>query len=195
MKNETVLNIAELRMHLRDEHVCKDVKNRLKRHYGIPRSSSTTHSATAAAAGTANTVAVSLDRGCMPSATSPATASAAMVPAAIDHVDGAPVLNHDASMRQIAVHLTNIARDDRCVVDGETIAPASASSSQPGRQAFSRPISITLKDLIDGSANYWQELHKKSAVRSLDEELEFYELLDMDAEGETDNTGDNGAYS
>ncbi|KAH9831452.1 uncharacterized protein C8Q71DRAFT_861816 [Rhodofomes roseus] len=56
-------------------------------------------------------------------------------------------------------------------------------------------ISITLEGLIDPTAVYWQELHKKSAVRSLEEELEFYELLDMDAEGETDNTGENGAHS
>ena len=34
LSNGTLMNIAELRLHLRDEHVRKDMKKRLKRHFG-----------------------------------------------------------------------------------------------------------------------------------------------------------------
>ena len=80
-------------------------------------------------------------------------------------------------MREIASHLTNVARED-CSDNGNTTT----------QQRFTGSISVSLEDLIEPSAQYWQELHKKSTARSLNEELEF-------SEGETDISGDSGAHA
>jgi hypothetical protein len=56
---------------------------------------------------------------------------------------------------------------------------------------------ISLSDLFDFSQPHWVQHYENAARRSFDEELEMYELLDLDAAGEEevdvdldDSTGD-----
>jgi len=58
--------------------------------------------------------------------------------------------------------------------------------SDDGSLQWPSEISIKISDLFDFSKTHWVSLHKRSASHSLDEELEFYELLDLDAPGEED---------
>lgn len=46
-------------------------------------------------------------------------------------------------------------------------------------------LSIPIKDLFDYTQSYWVESYNKLAMRGLQDELELYELLDLDAEGDT----------
>ncbi|KIL56341.1 hypothetical protein M378DRAFT_181993 [Amanita muscaria Koide BX008] len=43
-----------------------------------------------------------------------------------------------------------------------------------------------IKSLFDFSRSHWIEMYSKSSIRSFDEELQLYEMLDLDAEGEDD---------
>ena len=44
----------------------------------------------------------------------------------------------------------------------------------------------TIFELFDFSKTHWTTLYSKTALRSFDEELQAYELLDLDAQGEDD---------
>ena len=45
---------------------------------------------------------------------------------------------------------------------------------------------VPIRELFDFSRSHWVEMHAKSVKRSFDEELELYELLDLDAQCEDD---------
>ena len=45
---------------------------------------------------------------------------------------------------------------------------------------------ICLNELFNFANSTWTEIISKTAMKSLDEELELYELVEMDAEGEDD---------
>jgi hypothetical protein len=47
--------------------------------------------------------------------------------------------------------------------------------------------SVRIDQLFNFSADHWVSMYSKSPLRSFDEELELYKLLDLDAEGEDDN--------
>jgi len=46
-------------------------------------------------------------------------------------------------------------------------------------------LSIPIKDLFDFTQSYWVEAYGKLAMRGLQDELELYELLNLDADGDT----------
>ena len=52
--------------------------------------------------------------------------------------------------------------------------------------AASSSITIKISDLFDFNRRHWIAEQERSASRSLDEEMELYELLDLDAAGEED---------
>jgi hypothetical protein len=54
----------------------------------------------------------------------------------------------------------------------------------PVRLSKIGPTPIVL--LFDFSHSHWVEMHSKSSMRSFDEELQLYEMLDLDADGEED---------
>jgi hypothetical protein len=58
----------------------------------------------------------------------------------------------------------------------------------PGTAFFStsqtQSVSLKLQDLIDPERMFWKDYRPSSAIRSLDDEREAYELMDLDAEGE-----------
>jgi hypothetical protein len=43
-----------------------------------------------------------------------------------------------------------------------------------------------IQALFDFKRSYWVEMFVKSSIRSFDEELQLYEMLDLDADGEQD---------
>jgi hypothetical protein len=43
-----------------------------------------------------------------------------------------------------------------------------------------------IQSLFDFSRTNWVEMYSRSSIRSFDEELELYEMLDLDADGEED---------
>lgn len=54
----------------------------------------------------------------------------------------------------------------------------------PVRQS---PIGVTpIRNLFDFNRSHLVYIHARSAIRSFDEELQLYEMLDLDAEGEKD---------
>ena len=55
---------------------------------------------------------------------------------------------------------------------------------EPVRQS---PIGvIPIPTLFDFNRSHWVDMHARAAIRSFDEELQLYEMLDLDAEGEED---------
>lgn len=45
---------------------------------------------------------------------------------------------------------------------------------------------VTISNLFDFEAKAWVDAFARSSIRSFEEELELYEMLDLDAEGEED---------
>jgi hypothetical protein len=70
-------------------------------------------------------------------------------------------------------HHTRLVREDN--LDNDTVTTP---------RTIGRPVSI--QELFDFRSVHWVDSYAKSARRSFDEELELYELLDFDAEGEED---------
>jgi hypothetical protein len=66
------------------------------------------------------------------------------------------------------------------MVDGDADEPGSALFTRLQTQS----VSLKLQDLIDPEKPFWRDYKPSGAVRSLDEEREAYELMDLDAEGE-----------
>ena len=61
--------------------------------------------------------------------------------------------------------------------EGDNFEPAAASFGwEP----------CTIFELFDFSKTHWKTLYSKTALRSFDEELQAYKLLDLDAQGEDD---------
>ena len=55
-------------------------------------------------------------------------------------------------------------------------------------------ISIPIRDLFDFTQSYWVEAYGKLAMQGLQDELELYELLDLDCNGHYNRTPDLGKY-
>jgi len=55
---------------------------------------------------------------------------------------------------------------------------------EPVRQS---PISVVpIQTLFNFNWSHWVDMHTRSAIRSFDEELQLYEMLNLDVEGEED---------
>jgi len=52
------------------------------------------------------------------------------------------------------------------------------------RLSGNQTIGLTpIQSLFDFSRTHWVEMYSRSSIRSFDEELELYEMLDLDADG------------
>jgi hypothetical protein len=71
-----------------------------------------------------------------------------------------------------------------CIV--ESFARLAEGDQDEGDVRVPSHISSPICELFDFKKNHWVSLHERSASRSLDEELEFYELLDLGAPGDED---------
>ncbi|KAF8578694.1 hypothetical protein K439DRAFT_1648725 [Ramaria rubella] len=156
--NNALVTLAELKLYLREEHLhAQAVHTRLKRHFGTNKTS------------------VEVEP------TSQATDSAAITSesAVGSSMSTETAMNSDANdiatpheepwIDTIVGELVQAVEEDNSVVS----TPPSSS------------LSIPLTDLFDFSQIYWIEAYEKLAMHGLQDELELYELFDLDADGDT----------
>ena len=157
---QTMNNIGELKLHIRDEHVQHQTKKRLKKIF---------HSRAAA----------------VPPPPPPPT-NLSPAPNPFDNNSDSSEENFDVPFRSrqasndfesVANWFVDLANNDITETDLEPIRMA-AFGPQP------------IHKLFDFTRKHWVDTFSKSAVRSFDEELELYELLDLDAAGEDDIAND-----
>ncbi|KDQ23516.1 hypothetical protein PLEOSDRAFT_1049064, partial [Pleurotus ostreatus PC15] len=144
--NNSLTALAELKMHIRDEHLRGGTKERLKRFFGERKTQDT-------------------GPPLPPLPQGPTPIPAQLHPPIIPAIDGVA-----DEFTEIATSFMLMLDDDD---DDETLE-------------FPSKISIKLSDLFDYRSTHWTEIHRRSASRTLDEELELYELVDLDADGDVD---------
>ncbi|KAI0801429.1 ribonuclease H-like domain-containing protein [Fomes fomentarius] len=144
LSNSTLLNMAELRLHLRDEHVRKGVKARLKHHFG--------------------------DR--VPD------------PADIQQASAAP---EDSSTSRQARRAEE-RREFRAGLEALTQSMSILDEEDEDRVPTWLPskICVSLEQLFDFSNAFWTEWDNRYVTNTLEEELEIWNILDMDGDGEED---------
>ena len=82
-------------------------------------------------------------------------------------------------------------KSEDCRSESARGAPTFRPASELGSRAHfdtqsPSSIPLALKDLFDFNIDYWQSSSEVAGTRGLQDELEFYELLDLDASGEQD---------
>jgi hypothetical protein len=167
--NAALLNLAELKLYLREEHLrARTVQTRLKRSFGTAlhedpsgQASSSTNVTTATTTATAAA-----------NAESAPTTEAPMA-------QEAPTLTGDSATDSDSVGPPSM----RGIIQ-ELIEAVEIDDEEPP-EPNPEALSIPIKDLFDFSQSYWVEAYGKLAMRGLQDELELYELLDLDAEGDT----------
>lgn len=163
-----MVSLAELKLHIRDEYKRNAAaQQRLRKHMaGVPP----TANSTATAATPSLDVLAAAD-------TSLSTQPVANVQVEdTDRDDSVPSSAGPAegSLQSIADNLMAMVDDD------EDIEPIKFPSS----------LSIKLSDLFDFKVDYWINSSEVAGNRGLQDELEFYELIDLDASGEIDTDVD-----
>jgi hypothetical protein len=164
--------LAELKLHIRDEYKQNDMaKARLKRHIaGAPR----------------------------PSQSQPRTESPA--PAAVPYAG--PVLptsscsqqqlglgsGPDSATLQVDDTLASSAGPAESSLDNIVQSLLNLINAENNMESRPSPTAsrIKLSELFDFTVGYWSKTAESTGLRGLQDELEFYELLDMDASGELD---------
>lgn len=145
-------------MHLRDEHLRLGTKKDVKRRaFGIW--SDNARQVEEPASGDDNQV-----------PTLPAVQSTQSTPTANTRTNTSRISSTNRSLHAITGNLTALADAD----DDVSITPSNGS------------ISIKLTNLFKSDNPHWTAFQQRSAVGSLQDELEAYELLDLDAPGEDD---------
>jgi hypothetical protein len=177
--NQTLTSLAELKMHIRDEHVHDgEMKKRVKRFFG-----NSSHSTNAA-----STLPLA------PHASTPQSPDTTLEPPAQPLSSAMDNENHemdiDPAMLQLeapdsASDSPDHARNDFSHIV-ESFTRLAEGDEDKGDVQMPSHISIEICKLFDFNKSHWVSMHERSASRSLDEELELYELLDMDAPGEED---------
>jgi hypothetical protein len=161
LRTEAMVQLAELKLHIRDEYTKNThAKQRLKRHIaGAPRSTAVHSTASASPAAPTPTLPLSHSTQTAGEGEREDSASSA-----------GPVA--EGSLQAIADRLISMANED-CDENGED-------------EPFPSTLSFTLADLFDFSDNYWVKSSEATGNRGLQDELDLYELVDLDASGELD---------
>ncbi|KDQ55684.1 hypothetical protein JAAARDRAFT_208479 [Jaapia argillacea MUCL 33604] len=162
MGNTTLLNMAELKMYLRDEYTRTNGRDHLKRQF-TTAADAHPHSEASAPSAPSPSPATAPSSSTLQSNSSPSTTLCSGQPD-----------NHIRTIADTLIHMADEDEDD-----------------QP--HSFPSRISIKLEDLFDFTKDFWVEAHERSGTTSLQEELEVYELLDLDADGEDDTPDDSVA--
>jgi len=151
---ETLTSLSELKMHIRDEHVQKETKKRMKRMF-VTRSE---------AARTANKTQQPL-------------------PPPVNELSTSGDPDIDENFDPTARPQSN----DR-FWDMAARHSLSAQEDETDREPVTNPNvigrTVKLVELFNFTEPYWISQYERAARRTFDEELELYELLDLDAEGE-----------
>jgi hypothetical protein len=144
-------SLGELKMHIRDEHVRKEAKTRMKRLF----------TARAQSAG-------------LTGAPNPVAEAAPVDPTHPDDADVAAAPQHEDTPSGLAE-----------IIGEQTLRVAEDETDQMPVTVCTiirRPVG--LNQLFDFTDTHWVERYEKTARPSFDEELELYELLDLDADGD-----------
>ena len=221
--NTTLTSLAELKMHIRDEHMRDaDTKKRMKRFFGAAanvsppqadiaapepasQAQSISPSPAAIVPSAPTTIVPSAPAAIVPSApaaivpSAPATIiSQVSSPTAISpQFHGAPAMDalmsaadldaDDMEIDPVVVQASNTAGNDFARIVQGFAKLADADQDEEDAQTFSCvPWQVSIAKLFDFTKAHWVSKHERSASRSLNEELELYELLDLDAPGEED---------
>lgn len=163
---DTLTALSELKMHVRDEHLQKQTKERMKRVF--------------AERSKAQPTAPSTSQPPPPSSESlPPRSTPNPVMQSTDVGDSEPeaarksqATSNDSFRDLITRHSTSAIDDD---LDRE-----------PVRHPEVLDRALKLSELFDFNDTHWVDLYEKALQHSFDEELEMYELLDLDADGEED---------
>ena len=156
MGKETLQTLAEIKMHVRDEHLAHaGMKTRLKRRFGT------------------------VDLSSAPPPPS-ATPQIRTTPLTSSYPDAPSTTEPSAEDDQPAQLLGSII--DQFIEQGEKDGEEPGDSIPATLVSQYPPVS--LEELFDFSRGYWVELHKRTGRRSLNEEQEIYNLLDADLPGE-----------
>ena len=179
------MNLAEVRMHLRDEYTRKtDPWEHLRRKQHLASTvASTEHAATPAAdPGPSSIAAASPALPVLPfsdGVTIPDSESTIPMPS-----NPGPAPPDETEDDNDEDSLISIARNlqERSQLDDDT------AGGPAGNHDFTRRVEkIKLAELFDFSNTMWIDITQRTCMKSLDKELELYELVDMDAEGEADD--------
>jgi hypothetical protein len=171
--NKALLNLAELKLYLREEHLReKSVQTRLKRSFGTALEDLSSGQI-ASPPSSSNITATTADAASAPTADVLTAQDASTCDASVADSTG------QSSLRSI-IH--------------ELIEAAEADDDEPPEPS-SDVLSIPIKDLFDFTQSYWVEAYDKLAMRGLQDELELYELLDLDADGDTVENEANDALN
>ena len=166
--NKALLNIAELKLYLREEHhQARSVQTRLKRTFGTALEEVSKISPPTNVGTSATTADEDLE--CAPAADA-FMAHASPTPQASGS-SAADSIDEQLGMQGIVQKLI-----DAVDTDNDSDEPPEPSTDM---------ISIPIRDLFDFTQSYWVEAYDKLAMRGLQDELELYELLDLDADGDT----------
>jgi hypothetical protein len=166
MRSEAMTHLAELRMYLRDEHVRYGlVKERLERNL-------TTH-LKGKAPSTSNVNQNQNENG---------TDSDAQM----EQNEPSEIPDTTTTFSSIVDQLAHAAEEAENEDSDEVMVSIPQTEINPNT-----PLQIPLRNLFDFNNPYWVNLWKDLAMRNLADELEFHELVDLDAEGDVDE-GDEG---
>ncbi|KAF8893625.1 hypothetical protein BD779DRAFT_1436015 [Infundibulicybe gibba] len=87
-----------------------------------------------------------------------------------------------ASIRQIITQLGQLEdSEDSARLETDTEASAQGKDSTAAKEP------IPIKELFNFQDDTWAEIAKATSIRGLEEEMELYDLVDLDAVGEDDN--------
>ena len=175
MGKETLQTLAEIKMHVRDEHIKKNMKDRLKRHFE-----------------TIDAQEISQYGG---SSTQPTpihpneTLSATSLPEGPSDAPPNQEPTTDEVENQQPPLLSTIIK--------QFVQQGALDYTEPDHPVVDVQEKISLEDLFNFSRDDWLSHHQRSGKHSLSNEMEIYELLDIDFPGEEgaevlidDTTGD-----
>ncbi len=175
LNNQHVVALAECKMHIRDEHLEKEVKRRLrKRLFGALAE----NPATRVSSTQVNTVTFGAAHPSL-STTEPYSVPPTPVPLASD-----PLLSQEMVPPPVPKSTESLCTLTQRHIEmlEENIQSDMGSTNNTTDSTEKRKI----VDRFDFSSDTWTTFFQRSATGSLEDEMELYDLLDLDAEGDLD---------
>jgi hypothetical protein len=167
--NQTLTSLAELKMHIRDEHVHDgEIKQCMKCFFGAKTS------APSMAPASTSTVPQ------VPPSQQPSTSVTSTAETEMD----LGVMHVNQELQSQSPDNSDATNEFNHIT--ESFARQTGEDDDDGDVRMPSVISIEITVLFNFTNKSWIPSHERSASRSLDEELELYELLDLDAPGEED---------
>ncbi|KIK73108.1 hypothetical protein PAXRUDRAFT_179237 [Paxillus rubicundulus Ve08.2h10] len=179
----TLQSLAELKMHICDQQLQKGAKDQIKQRFGDQKWAEQSEVATHTASGLIAAIAP----------TQPPTFNPQLLPVSVMPSPLVDPSHHDTPSQPTSQsgkspdqdHLLNTSRL-RALIDGHITqghkdnkdsAPVWGSSTLPR---------IDIQTLFNFSSSHWTEIYSGVAKQNFDDELAFYDLINMDAPGEED---------